>query len=341
MYAATDNAAPLDLSQDIYTREQIIDAAFEWFRANGFPYRNLAQHVSMQEINKLRRAETEKLVNSDVAYHVADTYHPHRFHAAAEGMKSPYDAFMDDHLLARALKNEYSEGARAVPATYFGSLNMVSGTQAAANFRPGFAAYLYRQYCPDDATVLDTSTGYGGRLVGFMGSGRAGFYIGIDPNTETHAGNCRMADELLFADRVELHNLPAEDVPHEAVSGRCDFAFTSPPYFRKEHYSDEETQSWRRYQTGDEWRDGFLAPMLALQFAALKPSCYSIVNIADVKIGSKTYPLVDWTKQAAARAGFKYVRTEVFPLTRRFGAGTSDEVSVEPVLVFRKPEQVA
>jgi hypothetical protein len=181
-----------------------------------------------------------------------------------------------------------------------------------------------------------------GGLSGFMGPVAHGFYIGIDPNTETHAGNCRMADELLFSrPRIELHNLPAEDVPHEAVSGRCDFAFTSPPYFRKEHYSDEETQSWRRYQTGDEWRDGFLAPMLALQFAALKPSCYSIVNIADVKIGSKTYPLVDWTKQAAARAGFKYVRTEVFPLTRRFGAGTSDEVSVEPVLVFRKPEQVA
>lgn len=185
--------------------------------------------------------------------------------------------------------------------------------------------------------MLDASTGYGGRLVGFIASGINGFYIGIDPNTETHAGNLRMAQELGFSDRIELHNLPAEDVSHDVVAGRCDFAFTSPPYFRKEHYSDEDTQSWVRYQTGDAWRDGFLAPMMALQHAALKPGCRSLVNIADVKIGSKTYPLVEWTRQAAARAGLAYERTLEFPLTRRFGAGMADEVATEPVLVFSKP----
>ena len=337
LYAPKEDAAPLDLSQDVYTQEQIIDAAFEWFRANGFPYRNLARHVSMQEINRLKRTEGDKLINSDVAYHVADTYHPHRFHAIVDGMGSPYAAFMDDKLLQRALRNESSDGTRTIPASYFTSLNMVSGTQAASNFRPGFAAYLYRQFCPDNANVLDTSTGYGGRLVGFIGSGRAGFYIGIDPNAETHAGNLRMADELGFSDKIELHNLPAEDVPHDVVAGRCDFAFTSPPYFRKEHYSEDDTQSWVRYKTGDAWRDGFLAPMMALQHAALKPGCHSLVNIADVKIGSKTYPLVEWTKQAAAQAGLAYERTLEFPLTRRFGAGMADEVAMEPVLVFRKP----
>ena len=159
----------------------------------------------------------------------------------------------------------------------------------------------------------------------------------IRDSTETHAGNLRMAQELGFSDRIELHNLPAEDVSHDVVAGRCDFAFTSPPYFRKEHYSDDDTQSWKRYPTGEEWRDGFLTPMMALQYAALKFGCYSIVNIADVKIKSKTYPLVEWTKQAALLAGFEYIRTLEFPLTRRFGAGQVDEVSIEPVLVFQKP----
>ena len=106
----------------------------------------------------------------------------------------------------------------------------------------------------------------------------------------------------------------------DTVAARCDFAFTSPPYFRKEHYSEDDTQSWVRYKTGDAWRDGFLAPMMALQHAALKPGCRSLINIADVKIGSKTYPLVEWTKQAAARVGLAYERTLEFPLARRFGA---------------------
>jgi len=319
----------------VYTQEQVIEAAFTWFRANGFPYRNLAPHVSMQEINRLLTTEPDKLINTDTAYHVADTYHPHRFHAAAEGMKSPFDAFMDDKDLRRAMKLNQENGY-TLPQEAFGQMWIVSGTQAAANFRPGFAAYIYRQFCPPNATVLDTSTGYGGRLVGFIGSGVDGFYIGIDPNTQTHAGNLRMAQELLFADRVELHNMPAEDVPHDAVAGRCDFAFTSPPYFRKEHYSDEDTQSWKRYQTGDAWRNGFLAPMMALQYAALKPNRYAVVNIADVKIKNKVYPLADWTIDAGKAAGFEFVRRDEFPLSHRFGANHLDEIAVEPVLVFRK-----
>jgi hypothetical protein len=336
----TEIAAPT--VPQVYTQEQVIEAAFTWFRANGFPYRNLAPHVSMQEINRLLTTEPDNLINTNTAYQVADTYHPHRFHATAEDMKSPVAAFANDGQLMRALRVEL-ESSGTIPQSYFSRLGLVGATtgsggaaQACSNFRPGFAAYIYRQFCPPNATVLDTSTGYGGRLVGFIGSGVDGFYIGIDPNTQTHAGNLRMAQELQFADRVELHNMPAEDVPHDAVAGRCDFAFTSPPYFRKEHYNDEDTQSWKRYQTGDAWRDGFLAPMMALQYAALKPNCYAVVNIADVKIKNKVYPLAEWTIEAGRAVGFEFVRRDEFPLSHRFGANHLDEIATEPVLVFRK-----
>ena len=340
LYAPKDEDGNTAILPDvIYSQDEIIEAAFTWFRANGFPYRNLAPHVSMQQINKLLQTEPENLINSNVAYHVADTYHPHRFHVQAEYegglMLSPFMSFNDDRRFRRALSKTIEYGG-SIPQEMFGKMSMTNTTQAAANFRPGFAAYIYRQFCPDNATVLDTSTGYGGRLVGFIGSGRAGFYIGIDPNVETHAGNLRMADELGFSDKIELHNLPAEDVLHDTVAGRCDFAFTSPPYFCKEHYSEDDTQSWKRYPTGDEWREGFLVPMMALQYAALKDGSYSIVNIADVKIKSKTYPLVEWTKQAASLAGLRYIRTLEFPLTRRFGAGHDDEVAIEPALVFQR-----
>lgn len=335
MFEDGADLAGLGTLSQVFTNEQIIDAAFEYFRRTGFPYRRLPIHVCMQEINKLTQTEAEKLLNTDTAYHVADTYHPHRFHVSAEGMKSPFDAFADDKLLIRAARLELEHGT--LPSTYFTSLNMVSGTQSASNFRPGFALLMYRRFAPDGATVLDTSTGYGGRLVGFMASGLAQ-YIGIDPDKPTHEGNQRMAQDLGFAERVELHNLPAEDVPIDLLRERCQFAFTSPPYFSKEHYSQDDTQSWVRYKTGDDWRSGFLEPMMSLQFAALVPGSFSVVNIAPVNLRSKTYPLDDWTKQAGVNAGFEYIETERFDLTRRFGAGMDDEVSSEPVLIFRKPD---
>lgn len=291
----------------------------------------------MQEINRLAQTDALSLLTTQTAYHVADTYHPHRFHGAAIGMHSPYESFQDDALLRRTIRLHWEYGG-SIQEDTLGKLAIVSGTQACSNFRPGFACLLYREYCQPGATVLDTSTGYGGRLVGFMASGIAGRYIGIDPSTATHAGNTRMADELGFAERVALYNLPAEDITHDAVRGRCDFAFTSPPYFCKERYCDEDTQSWKRYHTGEAWRDGFLRPMLALQYAALKPGCYSLVNIEDVRIKTVTYPLVAWTVQCSREVGFVVTDTRKFLLAQRMGQGHEGaERATETVLVLQKP----
>jgi hypothetical protein len=325
-------AAPV--SDGIFTNEQIIDAAFTYFRSSGFPFYNYPIHVSMQEINKLSRTDTEILLHSDTAYHVADTYHRHRFFVSAEGMKSPIDGFNDNKIMRRMITLAIESGYTVSDGAW-GKIWIASGVQAASNFRPAFALYLYRRFAPTGATILDTSTGYGGRLVGFMASG-LDRYIGIDPNIPTHEGNMRMAHDLGFTDRVELYNLPAEDVSHDALSNRCDFAFTSPPYFSKEHYSEDDTQSWVRYKTGEDWRCGFLLPMMRLQYVALKSDSYSIVNIADVKLRNAVYPLVQWTIDAGKECGFEFINQERFELTRRFGAGQSDEVSYEPVLIFKK-----
>src|SRR5581483_2596582 len=96
----------------------------------------------------------------------------------------------------------------------------------------------------------------------------------------------------------------------------CDFAFTSPPYFAKEHYSEDETQSWKRYGHDPElWRTSFLEPMMRLQFAALKRGAYSCVNVADVKVGKFVVPLSDWTREAGISAGFEYVNQDNYRLT--------------------------
>lgn len=318
-----------------FSEEQIIESAFHYFRSTGFPYRRLPVHVSMQEINKLASTDQDVLLHTGMGYHVADTYHPHRFHASAEGMKSPVDGFNDDKLIRRAMHLALGND-RTLPEGFWDGLKIVSGVQMCSNFRPGFALYYYRLLSKPGAVVLDCSTGYGGRLVGFMAS-HCSRYIGIDPNKPTHEGNLRMAAELGFSDKVELYNLPAEDVDPALLAGRCDFSFTSPPYFAKEHYSEDDTQSWVRYKTGDEWRDGFLMPMMALQFAALKPGSYAVVNIADVKLRNKVYPLEAWTVECGKMAGFEHIETKRYTLTNRFGAGhEDDEVAVEPVIVFQK-----
>lgn len=319
-----------------FGNDAILDAAFTYARTHGFPYRHVSVPIGMQEINRLAAMGGRELLTSVLGYQLADTYHPERFAVTVPGKKTPLAAFCDDKLLKRAILIASADGAAVTPTSLCSALAITSGVQAAANFRPGFALYLYKRFAPHGAVVLDTSTGYGGRLVGFLASS-ASRYIGVDPNTVTHRGNLRLAVDYLASDRVELINLPAEDVPHELLKGRCDFAFTSPPYFQKEHYSDEETQSCNRYDSGDAWRVGFLRPMLELQFAALRAGSHNVVNIADVIIGPKTYPLVEWTLADALAIGFDVIDVEEFPISRMPGQGERPQ-KFEPVVVMRKPE---
>ncbi len=317
-----------------FSEEQILEAAFQHYRETGFPYPNLPLHICMEHINKLADTPMPELRGTNLGYRIADTYHPHRFDGHAIGMNSPRRAFEDDKLLRRALRL-VMEDRGVLGYDLLRVLYIVAGTQANSNFRPGFASYMYRQYCQPGDTVLDTSTGYGGRLVGFMASGIAGKYIGIDPSVQTHESNTRMASELGFD--VELYNIPAEDMDLAAVENRCDFAFTSPPYFRKEVYADEDTQSSSRYSTADDWLEGFLKPMMRLQYAALKVGAASALNIADVEIGGVRIPLVDMAKAAANEAGFTHAGDGEFRLQKRFGGGHENaDVSSEAMLFFRR-----
>lgn len=317
---------------EVFSQKEIADAMFRDLRASGFPYRRLSISDCMREINALGKAENT--MASTVGYGVADTYHPHRMHAAADGMKSPVESFENDVTLAYAIDVALNTGSSVQSV-----INIVKGTQACANFRPGFALRLYRRFTRPGDTILDTSTGYGGRLVGFLAAGGGRRYIGVDPNVPTHEGNLRLARDLGASDRVELLNMPAEDVPLERLRGRCDFSFTSPPYWRKELYSDDPTQSHVRFPGAEQWRDGFLVRMCALQFAALKPGCANVINIADVNVSGKRIPLARWARECALSVGFVFEAEEVFPVPARhaFGGGEHEEVTAAPVLIFRKP----
>ena len=151
-----------------------------------------------------------------------------------------------------------------------------------------------------------------------------------------------MLEAFGVTDRFRLIVNAAEDVDlvSERLAGECDFSFTSPPYFSVERYSDDAKQSFKRYETPTKWRDGFLFPLLRQHFLALKPGAYNVINIDNVRVPKfGDVPLVQWTKDAASAAGFEFVDNE-----RSLGLGSADagqgdeNVSDEPVMVFRKPE---
>lgn len=210
----------------------------------------------------------------------------------------------------------------------------VSFCQYAVNFPPLTAKYLYEKYTEDlkDQEVInvyDPSSGWGGRILGAMGikSDRNIHYIGTDPNTDHNTENGRTKYHEL-ADFYNTRTYRSESLfPHvntyeifqdgsevirdnpafQKYKGNLDFIFTSPPYFAKEVYSQDPTQSCHKFQSYDSWRDGFLRPTLETCVEWLKCNRYMAWNIADVDIGKDRLPLEQDSINILESLGMKYI----------------------------------
>jgi hypothetical protein len=178
----------------------------------------------------------------------------------------------------------------------------------ATQFKPQVAKFLYQ--ITNARTVFDSSCGWGDRLAGFYCS-NAEEYYGTDPNDQTYERyyqQCLAYEKFLGSDvtieknedyfivqgkkRVEIHRKPAEDFDY-SILPPIDCAFTSPPYFATEKYNTDgkhaDEQSWSRYTTYEEWRDGFYLPVNRKTFESLSENGYQFVNIMDPKIKTKRY----------------------------------------------------
>ena len=193
--------------------------------------------------------------------------------------------------------------------------------QPAVNFPPLTARYLYERYTDHinideledkQLNIYDPSSGWGGRILGAMSSKKQIHYVGTDPNTDNfidEVGISRYEYVANFYNNEVLGGNDFWDTEHkntfhyfqmgsehigdhpdfQQYKGKLDMVFTSPPYFDREQYSEDEEQSYKSYPQYDDWRDNFLKPTLTNAYESLRNDRYLLWNIADIKIGKDTY----------------------------------------------------
>ena len=217
---------------------------------------------------------------------MAWTYFPHFWEVqCGNATRTPMETFLDDDKFKSVIKKcwnwclNYTEGVNSVfhENRLRQSLKIYTGTQAVSNFRPTAAKLIYEKFGGD--VIWDMSCGWGGRLIGFLASSRPK-YIGTEPSSKTFEGLKKIKKDFNYLTKsVELHKLGSEVFEPEKES--LDLCFTSPPYFDTEKYSDEETQSFKKYPTKDEWINGFLRKTIENCFYGLKGNKYMLINIAN------------------------------------------------------------
>lgn len=236
--------------------------------------------------------------------------------------------FNHDNKLKRAIKLAYvhrDEGEDTViPKNIRRALELVNGGTI-QNFKPMNARAVWEYICPVfRGNVLDFSSGYGGRMLGAMTSNLRYHYTGIDPNTRTFQGLealGKLLNEQNIGSGYVMNCMPSEEFPAEAEL--YDAAFSSPPYFNLETYTDEPTQCMNRYQELDDWFEGYVVPTLQMVRRGLVHNGIYAVNIADYKNGKEQFKIVDRWKSLSEKMGFKFKEQIEMILNVRPGVGNN------------------
>ena len=257
--------------------------------------------------------------------------------------------FNDDHMLKRAIEFclKYKNSKSPVlPSGLKDGLEMMGGG-VATNFKPMNAQAIYERYCPVNGNILDFSAGYGGRMLGALTSKNNYKYTGVEPNTETYSNLCNLynhiakaipKDNFRVGDFRILNGCSEDVIPN--ITDQFDFAFSSPPYFNLEHYSDEETQSHIKNPTLKGWFENYVRPTIKAIHSKLKANCLLAVNIADYNYKGKQIKIVDGWLSEATLCGFEFIGTDAeLSIQTRRGVGHGEnkrDTKKEGVYLFRK-----
>lgn len=259
-------------------------------------------------------------------------------------MVSMRSRFYDDTRLKRAISFCYKyrdEGDKSVlPQNIRRALDLVSGGTI-ANFKPMNARAIYEYICPNFfGNVLDFSSGYGGRMIGSLTSNMRYNYTGIDPNTKTYNGLVALGELMTglgLGSGYSMNHMPSEQFDPEP--GSFDAAFSSPPYFNLETYTDEDTQCMNSCSTEDEWFGNYVEPTIKMLYKALAKDALYAVNIADYKVDKTEFKIVDRWKTISEKIGFKYIEQVDMLLNVRPGQGNNklqNAYKSEGIYIFKK-----
>ena len=311
-------------------RKEYQKEVFDYYRSNGFPFYPTTKKFRDNEFKKLRSFRGDILIDKKLkqtmhGLSLAWSYFPHSFSISCNNLYTPMQIFNDDEKFKKVIEKRMRMGDNMSGAGIRKMLKIFTGTQSVSNFRPTSAKALYDCFATD-GVIWDMSSGFGGRLLGFICS-NGKKYIGTEPSTKTYNGLLQIKEDY-GNNNVELYKCGSETFIPDKNS--LDFCFTSPPYFDCEKYSDEPTQSYIKFNNKADWLNGFLYQTFKNCYYGLKDNKYMAINIANIK---EFADLEENTVKLAQQAGFKYVDKYYYLLSSLSHKKT---FKYEPIYIFQK-----
>lgn len=263
--------------------------------------------ITSQVKGSVTAIEAAVIGRSKIGVKASHTFHEKaRMKARVRGRLSPVEQWEDPTIREKIIEEAENRKHSSLRAS------MSANCQLCWGFPPAVAKAVYQHFTGgrSDVRILDPCAGWGDRLTAALSLPNLGMYLGYDPNENMRLVYERMINCYGGHSRAAVYTQPFEAGSTRIDPSTYDIAFTSPPYFDYEEYSDDPDQSYKKYQTLDEWRAKFLAQIPILCASALKPQGVMAINISDAGVA----PLVNWLMEETSKVQcLQFIGTLLMP----------------------------
>ena len=330
-----------DINTTDEERERLVEWLFNLIRSrdNAVPLHVWSDDVFSKIVSNLCDIDTNVSYQNgsfnlnNMGANILTQFFPEILDVVKSGKASPRDFFKDDKRLLGYCKTVLKYCTS--PLEMFKMMSF-RGSSRCYNFRPATAKALYELYGKENSKVLDTSSGFGGRLLGFFTAKNTSEYVGIDPNTADSCNKFILYMSRYFTNKkAYVNKIGSEDFTidnYPQYENYFDISFTSPPYFNIERYSDSDTQSYKKFNTYDLWVDGFYRNTIYNSCNSLKLDGVFAVNISWVD------NIKEYTEEFLNDCGFYIIKEDKYLLRihpRESSYGSDKMSKYEPIWVAK------
>lgn len=243
-----------------------------------YPYTVITPKQRDNDFEKLKNIECDKITPlSRVGNKVSNYYfEPYRIKTKC-GKWSYWSAWEDEYKRKKIIQLSmklYRKRPKVMgtPVAYRHSIKMVVGT--INQFKPQVAVcQVYKRFKPK--RILDTSAGWGDRLIGAMSQDID--YIGIEQNENLTTPYKRMITDFKnkSSSKVMMIFKKSQDVDYSKLPP-YDLVFTSPPYFDLEKYEGMEI-----FESKEKFLQEYFKPTIKKSYEYLEIGGHLALNMPE------------------------------------------------------------
>lgn len=219
---------------------------FNWSRSIEFPYPTYSKERMLKDYNNLCRYKNDKYNrNCRIGESIIKHYHRSIYDCKKNNLPSPKEAWYNDTLLKRIIKNRLIYVNDVDPSKILSGFNISGTAKTISIFNPILAKYIISKYLNDYNEIFDPFSGFSGRLLGASSLNKK--YIGYDINESA----INESNEIINFLKLDKASITKRDVLDG--EGEYESLLTCPPYADKEIYNKEKV-----FKECDQWIDEIL-----------------------------------------------------------------------------------